>query len=220
MTSLLPKIQKDGYAFLESFHSGLSTRDLLALVGDAVALGLGGPAHQLRPHRAEEAPLNTYSGNYGLGELPLHTDLAHWYLPPRYFLLRCVVGFAEVPTAVVDSAPLVAKMGATALMRALMQPRRPISGKRPLLRLYQPVEDGTHILRWDEKYLKPATGAGASGASIFHNFLAAAPRIQARLWQPGDTLIVDNWRMPHGRAPVPENSSDRVIERVYLRSLH
>jgi hypothetical protein len=32
MISLLSKIQKEGYAFLESFHSGLSTNDLLALV--------------------------------------------------------------------------------------------------------------------------------------------------------------------------------------------
>jgi hypothetical protein len=88
MISLLPKIQNDGYAFLESFHSGRATIDLLALVGNAVALGKAGPVHQLRPRRVEEAPLNTYSGNYGLGEFPLHTDLAHWYLPSRYFLLR------------------------------------------------------------------------------------------------------------------------------------
>jgi L-asparagine oxygenase len=220
--SLLPKIQKDGYAFLERFYSGISTNDLIALVGNAVALGNGGPVHQLRPRRVEEAPSNTYSGNYGLGEFPLHTDLAHWYLPPRYLLLRCVVGSAAVPTMVVDGRSIIDKMGATTLARAFMQPRRPLRGKWPLLRLYQPVENGSymHILRWDEKYIKPATEAGARGASIFLNFLVAAPRIQVRLSQPGDTLIVDNWRMLHGRAPVPENSSNRVIERVYLGSVN
>jgi L-asparagine oxygenase len=36
----------------------------------------------------------------------------------------------------------------------------------------------------------------------------------------GDTLILDNWRVLHGRAPVPDTAAQRHIERVYLSSLH
>jgi L-asparagine oxygenase len=183
-----------------------------------VALGSEGPIHQLRPRRVEEAPLNTYSGNYGLGEFPLHTDLAHWFLPPRYFLLRCVVGFGNIPTVLVDGFPLVKQVGTTALTHALMQPRRPVNGKRSLLRLFQIAGSAASLIRWDEKYIQPATKAGASGASRFSKVLAVAPRILASLSQPGDTIVIDNWRMLHGRAAVPKSCLSRIIDRVYLRS--
>ena len=114
-------VQKDGYAILNGFARRSLTESLLGLIGDPVALGSEGPIHQLRPKRVEDSPPNTYSGNYGLGEFPLHTDLAHWFLPPRYFLLRCVVGFGSVPTLLVDGFPLVEQVGATNLTRALMQ---------------------------------------------------------------------------------------------------
>jgi L-asparagine oxygenase len=217
---VLESIQKDGYALLNGFAPRCSTESLLGLIGDPVALGSKGPIHQLRPRRVEEAPLNTYSGNYGLGEFPLHTDLAHWFLPPRYFLLRCVVGFENVPTVLVDGFPLVKQVGTTVLTRALMLPRRFVNGKRCLLRLFQMADSAASLIRWDEKYIQPATKAGATGTSRFSKVLAEAPRILASLSQPGDTIIIDNWRMLHGRAAVPESCLSRNIDRVYLRSLH
>ena len=36
----------------------------------------------------------------------------------------------------------------------------------------------------------------------------------------GDTVIIDNWRMLHGRPAVPEGRRDRHLQRVYLRSLN
>jgi L-asparagine oxygenase len=220
VSELSSRVHSSGYVYIESFHSAVPSAELLPLIGDPLVLGKERPVHELRPLRKEEAPLNTYSGNYGLGRFPLHTDFAQWHLPPRYLLLRCIKGFAEVPTVVVDVAPLAARIGLTVLVRTLVQPRRPINGRRPLLRLLQPMEGGTHLIRWDEKYIRPATAAGESGVELFRDMLKAAPRIKALLWHPGDTIIIDNWRMLHGRAPVPENCCDRVIERVYLRSLH
>jgi Taurine catabolism dioxygenase TauD, TfdA family. len=49
--------------------------------------------------KTNEVRLNQYSGNYGLAEFPLHSDLAHWAVPPRYFMLRCVAGAVEGPMA-------------------------------------------------------------------------------------------------------------------------
>ena len=39
------------------------------------------------------------------------------------------------------------------------------------------------------------------------------------LANPGDTLIIDNWRVLHGRSSVGEGDTDRMIERVYLSEL-
>ncbi|WP_189666890.1 TauD/TfdA family dioxygenase [Pseudomonas amygdali] len=39
------------------------------------------------------------------------------------------------------------------------------------------------------------------------------------LCNPGDTLIVDNWRMLHGRSAVPTSAMRRQLERIYISEL-
>jgi alpha-ketoglutarate-dependent taurine dioxygenase len=39
------------------------------------------------------------------------------------------------------------------------------------------------------------------------------------LSQPGDTLIIDNWRMLHGRSAVQQSEKDRLLERAYLSDI-
>jgi len=36
------------------------------------------------------------------------------------------------------------------------------------------------------------------------------------LHEPGDTILIDNWQMLHGRSQVSAESTIRHIERVYL----
>jgi hypothetical protein len=43
---------------------------------------------------------------------------------------------------------------------------------------------------------------------------------QIAFGDPGDTLIVDNWRCLHGRSDVPDEAMDRHLERVYLSEIH
>src|SRR5881396_827254 len=91
-------LKRDGYWIAHRWHRDLTTKDLGVLVGAVLDLesllpGSGIPTVQtLRPRLVDESLTNQYSGRYGLGEFPLHTDLAHWARPPRYFLLRCRVG--------------------------------------------------------------------------------------------------------------------------------
>jgi len=39
------------------------------------------------------------------------------------------------------------------------------------------------------------------------------------LEKPGDTLVVDNWRMFHARSAVPTTQRNRNIHRAYLSTL-
>lgn len=39
------------------------------------------------------------------------------------------------------------------------------------------------------------------------------------LLNKGDTLLLDNWRVLHGRTAVPSSTSSRKIHRLYLSSL-
>jgi len=43
--------------------------------------------------------------------------------------------------------------------------------------------------------------------------------IRVTLTSPGDTLVIDNWRMLHGRSAVPRDGLQRHVERAYLGKL-
>lgn len=150
----------------------------------------------------------------------MHTDLAHWQKPPRYIVLRCIKGFDAVATLVVDGSAVVRNIGERVLSRALVQPRRPNNGHLPLLRLYQRDLGSAGLLRWDEVFIRPATPAGAVGISRMKELLATVERNQILLRSPGDTLIIDNWRVLHGRSSIAEACTERIIERAYLGALN
>jgi alpha-ketoglutarate-dependent taurine dioxygenase len=220
MQYLADKVQETGFALLEGYQSERSAAEVVGSLGEADTLGTQRLVHQLRPALAEARPLNTYSGNYGLGTFPLHTDMAHWHVPPRFLMLRCLQGSAAVPTILADGLLIIEQVGESTLARALVKPRRTVQGKRLLLRLYERDRAGGHLLRWDEKYILPASPAGERGMSHLRAALATAPRRDVHLAQPGDTLILDNWRIFHGRGSVPPDALNRTIARAYLRSIH
>lgn len=215
--TLIQDVTRDGYAFIERFMPLRQTSEVLGLIGNAITLMVGNRVHSLTPQK--NAPPNTYSGAYGFGAFPLHTDLAHWYLPPRYLMLRCVRGFDSVATFVKDGHEIIGEVGEAVLRRALVRPRRPICGKFPLLRLYGRDYEASGMLRWDERFIRPATDAGGLGVNRVRAFLAGLDGVRVVLSNPGDTLILDNWRVLHGRSAVPERCADRVIHRAYLEKL-
>jgi hypothetical protein len=87
------KVAKEGYAFLPAYQPRKSGMQIASCFGELLTLGNGGAIHRLVPTLRESATPNTYSGIYGLGQFPFHTDLAHWRYPPHYIMLRCLVGF-------------------------------------------------------------------------------------------------------------------------------
>lgn len=178
----------------------------------------GGLVQQIIPR--ETSTPNTYSGIYGLGRFPFHSDLAHWPEPPRYLLLRCLKGYAEVPTLLVDGRTLAKAVSPKILSRAIVRPRRPRAGVLPFLRLCEQTDDDGQRLRWDEVFLTPASKVGEIAYAAIHAWLADCQPLRCCLDAAGDVLVIDNWRMLHARAPVPVGRQDRHIERVYLRSLH
>lgn len=178
------------------------------------------PVQTLIPRIKSEAPPNTYSGNFGRSEFPLHTDLAHWAFPPHYFLLRCVRGVANIRTRLLDGKSIIAKVGAERLRSALVQPRRPMRNGKQLLRLLGWSDAcSCDILRWDSIYLHPASPASARTFGEVAELLRAAPCAEINLLEPGDALLIDNWRFLHGRSPAGEGAEKRHLERVYLKEL-
>ncbi len=212
-------VRKYGFAFAERWQKAMPTREVAMGLGSALTLGKADVVHTIIPKETDTP--NTYSGMYGMGDFPMHTDMAHWRDPPRFMLLRCVRGHEGVATLVADSCALVDDLGAPLLLRALVKPRRPVAGAFHLLSLYRERRSNEAALfRWDEAFLVPASKAGAEGMAKVRQALVRITRIHVPLAQAGDTLVVDNWRMVHGRSAVSKEEADRLIERAYLRELH
>ena len=146
-TDICTKLAIDGYALINGYLPEISGISAFSRLGDVVRLPGMAAVQTLTSRRKEQAPPNTYSGNFGIHEFPLHTDLAHWFIPPRYFALRCVVGSKYISTTLVDFNDLLSQVGRENLMKALVLPRRPINRKRSLLRLLSRREDGSDLFR-------------------------------------------------------------------------
>lgn len=214
-------VEKHGYALIPQYRPDLGTVKAVSILGSVLTLEGFSAVQELRPHATSSAPPNTYSGNFGTGEFPMHTDLAHWAVPPRYLALRCIVGAPEVATGIVDGNVIIGNLGPTQLRRTLVQPRRPLRNGKQLLRLLDYLEAyDAMVLRWDSIFLRPATTDSETMYLRVAKYINSMAANEVVLLAPGDTLIVDNWRMIHRRAPVPASAANRHIDRVYVGELH
>lgn len=216
MSKLRTLVDLDGFAMLPGIAAGWSTDRVAAELGETM-LPWGGQLIQKLTPKPTSTP-NTYSGLFGFDRFPYHTDLAHWPIPPRYLLLRCIRGYADVPTMILDGRAIASKVGAELMGRALVRPRRPRCGEVRMLRLRQ-WDGANEIIRWDTEYLRPASHVGELVFSSFQGIVDEATAIPAVAVDDGDVVVIDNWRMLHARPAIAPNRRDRRLERVYLRSL-
>ena len=129
-TSLRKSMEADGFLLLHGLAIDTPSLEIAAEVGVVDEVQGLSAVQSLIPRDKSESSPNTYSGNFGLSEFPLHTDLAHWALPPRYVLLRCLHGQATVSTRLLDGRSIIRSLGAVRLRSALVQPRDTAPHKR------------------------------------------------------------------------------------------
>jgi len=222
MASTLLKIRQQirecGFAYLPSFNPSLTTLQIAEELGEPVELSEIPTVQRIIPRERDSAPLNIYSGTYGLREFPLHTDLAHWHIPPHYMILRCIVPCPSVSTRLMDFPRYLKEIPESTIRRAMFLPRRTILGKKHLLRIRQEVGDRS-LLRWDKLFIAPANHEGEEVHQYMTAVVSKCSTFEMHLAHPADTLIIDNWRMLHGRSAVPTIGLERIVERVYLEEL-
>lgn len=204
-------IELNGFVDLGELHPEMTAAEAAQSIAAELGCKIWRSSESLTVNDTTAKPLNTYAGNYGLGQLPLHTDLAHWYVPPRYLMLRCSVGDPSVSTLVVHHREALKGLPSAVVDRALFRPRRRLDGQMFLVRLRH-----QGIFRWDQLFLTPDN----CEAHQVREALVDRPitcRIEAiNLDRPGRTILIDNWTSLHGRSAVGRSTSLRRIERVYF----
>ncbi len=211
-------IESKGFLLVEGHRPERTTEEVARTMGVVTHIDGLPLVQRLIPQTQEESTENLYSGHFGLGKFPWHSDLAHWYAPPRYFMLRCIVPGSSVYTCVLRSDEVADQLGMSVAARALFTPRKPVGGRTVLLPLIQ-KGDRQRLLRWDQLFLLPQTSDAERARSLLMDIDARFEFEKIYLSKPGDTVIIDNWRMLHGRGEVPTSEKHRVLERVYLEAL-
>ena len=221
------RLQQNGYVLIPGWRREETTVDLAHSIGVVVDMQALLPKSNiptvqiLEPRPQTESPKNRYSGVFGLNDFPLHSDLAHWKRPPRYFLLRCQKGSQAVATKILSASTLSSAVDRPTLKRALVRPRS--VGSKAHLCLLPLVFGGgpTNIrgFRWDSIFLVPMNSA-ANRLTEFMHTQAWDLSKSLNLVERGDTLIIDNWRVLHGRSKILSADIDRRLERVYLWEIY
>ncbi|WP_148058981.1 hypothetical protein [Pseudomonas chlororaphis] len=193
---------------------GVSTVEIANWLGVAANLPGISKVQKLIPRLQSNTNESTYSGNYGLGAFPFHTDMAHWYSPPRFFILRCICPAPDVKTLIIDFRSIIESIDKITLARALFRPRRSLEGQISMLKI---CEKG--LLRWDSLFLLEVNNAARELKKEILTSIASSKPSEAALLGQAECLIIDNWRVLHGRTEVSEQSKDRIIERIYLEGL-
>jgi hypothetical protein len=118
-------------------------------------------------------------------------------------------------TTLLDSAHVVRAVGMASLQKALLRVRKHRIGSSGLVRAMS-MHNGKQVFRWDPIFLQPLNHHSQVLKCAMLDLACEDAVMRIRLEHPGDTLLIDNWRMLHGRSLVPAWSTARRVERVYL----
>lgn len=206
-----------GWVLLPEFLPGLTVKEAADQLGWIVnmepLLAGYGPVQNLQPVHAGTTSRHHYSGVYGLDRFPLHTDFAHWAVPPRYILLRCLSGAADVATTLLPWKALLSALTVHSLQRAVLRARnrRGSSGLFRALSRQGPSE----IFRWDSLFLS-AINASAQELRTLMEHGPYEHQAAEVVLKCDDSLLIDNWRCMHGRTSVGQHDLHRHVQRVYM----
>lgn len=130
-------------------------------------------------------------------------------------MLRCLHPAEKVLTCLMHRKVITDQLESNIVRRALFMPRRKVGGRYSLLSLVQDFE-GEQILRWDGLFIKPENKEAQIVAGMMKALRCSDADQHVIFRHPGDTLILNNWVMLHGRSAVPLSETSRLLERVYF----
>ncbi|TDX67640.1 TfdA family taurine catabolism dioxygenase TauD [Methylosinus sp. sav-2] len=169
---------------------------------------------RLAPRESSKANTNSLSATHGVSAFPLHIDGAHKPGPPRFVILACErPGSLPVPTILArfdaldltsaerhqcETAPFLIRNGRRSFYSTILDTSRP-------------------FLRFDQGCM---TALSEAASDVFRTIAARLVKLGPTVieWAAGDILIVDNWRVLHGRGlPSSTASTDRRLIRVSVQ---
>lgn len=214
-------LANNGWAVLQGPSSRLDLVRIAHAIGEPVR-GLGdSDLEVLKPKAMKDARPNTTSGIHGLDAFPLHTDMAHWPVPPRFLAMRPRKAIVGVPTQLLDYEAIKLDAHTNALLRRSVW--RISRVRRPYLCSVYFDYHGQSGIRWDTCTMIPhgqiATDVRPRVLELIDD--AFRNKRAEHCWSSAnEVLVINNWRVLHARPAIPESAVGREIERVLIGDWH
>lgn len=177
-----------------------------------VVHGRGGvELEAIAPSPRELAHPRSLSAVHGLGTFPLHVELSHRTRPCRYVVLACLnPGVPSVATALLHRQQLAFSSDERAMLRNAVVLVR--SGRRSFYSSILPADEAW--MRFDTGCMEAFDARGSAAIALVEKRLT---RLSPTLhhWIAGGILVIDNWRVLHGRTSA-EGAVGRRLSRMLV----
>lgn len=214
LTSFYDELSKTGWSCRET---GLSSESELIAAVLETARELGAVmkgrhssyVERLESLAKDRAPASSLSAQFGRGEFPCHIDMAHLPVPCRYIVLGC--GFAKERPA----ATLIQIVGGLRFSPDEMDCLRSgvflvRNGRRSF---FASVLGGRRrFFRWDPGCMLAKDEYARAAQAAIERELGAIDPVRHQ-WRAGSILVLDNWKVLHGRESCHRDGAQRVIYR-------
>jgi len=131
-------------------------------------------------------------------------------------MLRCIQGSPTVATQLLHIDKITEAIDVSLLRKAVLLPRARMPNAHYCLLPLSFQRGEVAGIRWDPLFLRPYNDAAVAVGLALDNQRWGELLRSVVLEEPGDTLIVDNWRILHGRSAIDAKSTERKLERIYL----
>jgi alpha-ketoglutarate-dependent taurine dioxygenase len=206
VTTLTHRLEKDGWVVINQYSEELL--DLIENVCSKLELNISFHNHkELIPKDSNEVGHFSLSSSYGLNKFPLHTDGAECATPPRFLVLRALSN-SPTRTCLADAQTIRNKL---TKFNTLWRVKTKDGIIRTKLYELNPIYD-IEFIRFNRLSMKCDEGNKFEVYNAIDNLLISHIK-----WTKNKTIIIDNWRVLHGREMViEENYNKRVIERLQV----
>jgi hypothetical protein len=214
----LHDLREQGWTLVQSESVGAAAfaeyvYQVAVSLGVPVAAGRRGETVSvLRPKDAGQARPRSLSAIHSLGSFPLHMDTAHWVVPCRYIVLGCDdPGDGNRMTLLLDTTGLRFNHEQRQLLAGT--PLRVVNGRQSFFSTI--TKRGRPFVRYDPGCMRAATSDGQRALAVLSD-AASAEQVSEVRWRKGRVLIIDNWRVLHGRSIATAPDPNRTLLRVYV----
>jgi L-asparagine oxygenase len=166
--------------------------------------------NSITPNKPSGQFTSTLSKSYGLSEFPFHTDGAHFVIPPRWVILEYLgIEKSGTATLVTDTQPIIRLPTYEDIF--YNQIYTVTGGPSTFLTtIVNTIIYSVPIFRWNQLIMKPVN---QKSHIRFQNI--NFDEIHRLSWYPNQIVILDNWRVLHGREIVKEQDVDKRILKRY-----
>jgi hypothetical protein len=215
METLLADVQLQGWTVLTS---DIRSDEAIVRALNDTAASLGTPAkgrggavlERIVPRSRSTAHSESQSAKFGFEAIPLHVELSHRTTPCRYVVLGCLdAGLHACETTLLDWRTLALTTTETLQLKGAALLVR--NGRQSFYTTAMPADGG--YLRYDEGCIGAIDERGHSALDIVRKHLSASVPV-VHEWERGHILVIDNWRMLHGRKAAHPESSRTLLRKL------